>query len=71
MRTDHKFIVMCIVDFGDLDTIESEYSGEEYTDYDSAVAEMREADRDPRVTRAWISHLWMEDGELWGEELYS
>ena len=69
MRTDHKFIVMCISDFG-VDTMESEYSGEEYVDYDSAVAELHEADRDPRVVRAWINHLWMEDGELWGEELY-
>jgi len=70
MKTDHKYIVMVLVDFGDEDTIDAEYTGEEHNNFESAQAEMRKADRDPVVSRSWITHTWLENGVLHGEDIY-
>lgn len=70
MQTNHKYIVMCLVDFGDYDTIEAEYTGEEYDNFEDAQVEMRKADKDPVVYRSWILHTWFEDNIFYGEEIY-
>lgn len=70
MKTEHKYIVKVLVVFGDDECHVCDYTGEEYNNFEDAQEEMKDADKNPTVSRSWIEHTWIENKELWGEEIY-